>query len=92
MRIGHRGPRRCWSWLSAAPVAVAGEKSGTVVAVIQSSEATGTAGRRMLVTSGPVYQGDNIRTGARGEAQIRLMDNTRLVVGPNSLMVVDDLL
>ena len=42
------------------------------------------------MTSGPVYQGDNIRTGARGEAQIRLMDNTRLVVGPNSLMVVDD--
>ena len=76
--------------LCGAPVAVAAETSGTVVAVIQQSEATGTAGRRMLVTSGPVYQGDNIRTGARGEAQIKLRDNTRLVVGPNSLMVVDD--
>ncbi len=77
-------------FLCGAPVAVAAETSGTVVAVIQQSEATGTAGRRMLVTSGPVYQGDNIRTGARGEAQIKLRDNTRLVVGPNSLMVVDD--
>jgi hypothetical protein len=76
--------------LCGVPVAVAAETSGTVVAVIQQSEATGTAGRRMLVTSGPVYQGDNIRTGARGEAQIKLRDNTRLVVGPNSLMVVDD--
>jgi uncharacterized membrane protein YgcG len=67
----------------------AGEPSGTVVAVIPASDASGATGTRMLVTRGPVYMGDRIHTGPRGEAQIELADNTRLVVGPNSSMVVD---
>ena len=75
--------------LAASSEVLAAEPSGTVVAVVQSSEAAGAAGTRRLVTRGPVYMGDTIRTGARGEAQIQLADDTRLVVGPNSSMVVD---
>jgi hypothetical protein len=69
--------------------AQAAEPSGTVVAVVPASQASGSAGTRMLVTTGPVYMGDVITTSAGGEAQIQLADDTRLVVGPNSRMVVD---
>ena len=67
----------------------AAEPSGTVVAVVPASDASGAMGSRMLVTRGPVYMGDRIHTGPVGEAQIELADNTRLVVGPNSSVVVD---
>ncbi len=75
--------------LAAGNDAWAAGASGTAIAVAQASQAIGAAGTRMLVTSGPVYMGDTIRTGASGEAQIRFADDTRLVVGPNSSMVVD---
>lgn len=63
--------------------------SGVAIAVIQSSEADGETGRRMLAAEAPVFSGDRIITGPDGEAQIRFRDNTRLVVGPNSLMTID---
>jgi hypothetical protein len=63
--------------------------SGTAIAVIQSSEAEGAGGRRPLATEGPVFSGDRILTGNIGEAQLRFRDGTRLVVGPNSSMVLD---
>lgn len=75
--------------LVAGPQARAADPSGTAVAVVQSSEAIGPAGRRTLVPAGPVFMGDTIRTSAGGEAQIQLADKTRLVVGPNSSLVVD---
>jgi hypothetical protein len=67
----------------------AASPSGTAIAVIQSSEADGESGRRMLAAEAPVFSGDRIITGPAGEAQIRFRDNTRLVVGPNSLMTID---
>jgi hypothetical protein len=67
----------------------AAEQSGIAVAVVQMSEVDGATGRKVLRASAPVFQGDIIKTGAVGEAQIRLLDETRLVVGPNSLMVID---
>ncbi len=72
---------------SAAPAI---EKSGIAIAVVQATSAAGEAGDRTLVADAPVFMGDVIRTGAKGEAQIRLLDDTRLVVGPNSYMTVDD--
>jgi hypothetical protein len=41
------------------------------------------------MTEAPIYMGDGIRTGSAGEAQIRFRDNTRLVVGRNSSIVID---
>ncbi len=75
--------------MAAGTGAKAADPSGTVVAVVQATQASDAAGTRTLVATGPVYMGDTIRTGAVGEAQIRLADDTRLVVGPNSSMVVD---
>jgi hypothetical protein len=68
----------------------AGSKpSGVVLAVVQQSEADGETGRRILVTEGPVFAGDKVITGPSGEAQVRFRDNTKLVIGPNSVMVID---
>jgi hypothetical protein len=65
------------------------QPSGMVVAVIQSSQADGVGGRRALSVQAPVYSGDRILTGSVGETQVRFRDNTRLVVGPNSSMMID---
>jgi hypothetical protein len=62
---------------------------GVVLAVVQQSEVDSTTGRRTLMVETPVYSGDRIITGPSGEAQIRFRDNTRLVVGPNSTMIID---
>lgn len=62
---------------------------GVVLAVVQQSEVDSATGRRTLMVETPVYSGDRIITGPAGEAQIRFRDNTRLVVGPNSTMVID---
>ena len=65
------------------------EASGTAIAVVQATEALGETGKRILQTQGPVFSGDQIVTGPSGEAQVRFMDDTKLVVGPNSKMVID---
>jgi hypothetical protein len=65
--------------------------SGSVVAVIQQANAVGSpTGKRMLDVAAPVYIGDQIQTGDIGEAQLRFRDSTKLVVGPNSNLVIDD--
>lgn len=67
----------------------AAQPSGLVLAVIQQSEADGTTGKRVLTVTAPVFAGDKIVTGPVGEAQVKFRDNTKLVVGPNSAMVID---
>src|SRR5689334_949495 len=68
----------------------ADEPSGAAVAVLQSAEAAGSgSGRRVLQINGPVFMGDRLKTGAVGEAQLQFRDNTKLVVGPNSQLVID---
>ena len=43
----------------------------------------------MLMEEAAVFSGDKIITGPAGSAQVRFRDDTKLVVGPNSVMVVD---
>ena len=78
----------CLLWTAGFAAAVE-EPSGTTVAVVPAAAASGTSGRRILEVKGPVFMGDRVQTGASGEAQIEFRDNTRLVVGPNSLMTID---
>jgi hypothetical protein len=63
--------------------------SGTVLAVIQQAEVDSQTGKAVLAPAAPIYPGDKINTGPVGQAQIRFMDDTKLVVGPNSSMVID---
>ena len=75
---------------SAATMApVRAEPSGIVIAVVQQSEADGDTGRRVLMQEAAVFSGDRIITGPSGEAQVKFRDDTKLVVGPNSQMIID---
>ena len=65
------------------------EPSGKTVAVVPSAAARGSTGQRILRVQGPIFMGDRVQTGRVGEAQILFRDNTKLVVGPNSLMTID---
>lgn len=65
------------------------QPSGTAIAVVQQAQVDGQSGRLTLQVEAPVFSGDRIETGPGGEAQIIFRDNTRLVVGPSSSMVID---
>ncbi len=67
------------------PVAAATPPSGVAVAVVQQADANG----RVLRQDAAVFSGDAIVTGPVGQAQIKFRDNTKLVVGPNSRLVID---
>jgi hypothetical protein len=66
------------------------EPSGSAVSVATRADAAGPGGTRTLTAPGDVFQGDVISTSPRGQAQIRFVDDTRFVVGPNSRVAIDD--
>ena len=72
-----------------APLDARSEPSGLVIAVVQSATVNRQTGRMILQPEAPVYSGDQIATNTSGLVQITFRDNTRLVVGPNSNMVID---
>jgi hypothetical protein len=65
----------------------AAEPMGQVVAVEGRPLATGTGGSRPLSAGADVFEGDTI-TVTSGNVQLRLDDDTRLVVGPSSRLVL----
>lgn len=69
--------------------ALADGPSGTVLAVVQSANIDTTTGKVVIQPAQPVFSGDRVETGPVGSAQIKFRDNTKLVVGPNSSMVID---
>lgn len=75
--------------IGASNAAIALDPSGTAVDVVPATAASGAGGSRALADNGPVFMGDVVATGARGSAQIKFVDNTKLVVGPNSQVTID---
>ncbi len=71
-----------------APVANA-QPDGVVLAVVQQAVIDAKTGKTTLMPANPVYSGDRIVTGQIGNAQIKFRDDTKLVVGPNSALVID---
>jgi hypothetical protein len=69
--------------------AEAATQIGKVVAVGGSPSASGPGGDRKLKAGASVFEDDKITVGGGGNAQILLNDNTRLVVGPSSSLVLD---
>jgi hypothetical protein len=61
---------------------------GKVFAKSGSPSASGPGGNRGLAAGSPVYEDDKIVTGG-GNVQIIFVDDTKLVVGPNSTLVID---
>lgn len=73
-----------------APAAFAAEKNiGKALAVVDHASAQGQVGKRTLSVGAPVYLGDHVTTDAKGTAQLLFKDGTRMVVGPNSELVLD---
>lgn len=75
---------------ASAPGSEAATADGTVVAVVQSAEVDGQTGKLVLMPEAQVFSGDRIITGTVGQAQVKFRDETKLVVGPNSMLVVDE--
>ncbi len=65
------------------------EPSGTAIRVDPAVNASGVTGPRLLVLEGAVFMGDEIVANPNGLAQIRFIDNTRIVIGPNSRLRID---
>jgi hypothetical protein len=65
------------------------EPSGHAVAVDPAVNGAGPGGRRLIELEGAVFMGDEIVASAVGLAQIRFIDDTRLVIGPNSRLKID---
>jgi hypothetical protein len=76
--------------LTVAPHAMAADPSGTVIAMVPAVEANGAVGKRRLSVNANIFMGDSIATGAVGEVQIRLADDTKLVLGPRSALFIDE--
>ena len=76
----------------AAGPARALEPSGHAVKVDPAVNATGPGGERLIELQGAVFMGDQIVAGSHGLAQIKFIDETRLVVGPNSRLTIDTFL
>jgi hypothetical protein len=70
--------------------AIAAEPAGEAVAVIDQAEVEGEVGERDLVAGMGVFLGEKVLTDNGGEAQLLFRDGTRLVVGPNSSLVLDN--
>jgi hypothetical protein len=72
-----------------ATAASAGQQAGSAVAVLQATNVVGAGASRVLQVKGDVFMGDRVETGKGGQAQLLFLDNTRMVVGPNSQLVID---
>lgn len=72
-----------------AQPAKATDPSGHAVKVDPAVNASGPGGRRLIELQGAVFMGDEIVASSVGLAQIIFIDDTRLVVGPNSRLKID---
>jgi hypothetical protein len=89
---------RVVSFVTAAAVslsfttALAAEGVGEAMAVIDAASVSGQIGERVLAVGSRVFIGDLVATDAAGEAQLLFADGTRMVVGPNSSLVIEEFL
>src|SRR5690606_34683041 len=60
--------------------------------VDQDARAETRAEMKVLQVGSDIFIGDRVITDARGLVQIRFSDTSRLVVGPNSALVIEDYL
>ena len=72
--------------------ALAVEGIGEAMAVIDAASVSGQTGSRTLAVGSTVFVGELVETDDIGEAQLLFSDGTRMVVGPNSSLVIDELL
>jgi len=72
-----------------ASSATANEFAGTAVTVSQQANLTNGEGSQAMEQGMPVAMGDKIKTDSNGQVELIFTDETKLVVGPNSSMVIE---
>lgn len=73
-----------------APAQAAGGV-GEAMEVIDKASASGQVGERKLAVGSKVFVGDTVTTDANGRVQLRFGDGTRMIVGSDSTLVIDEL-
>ncbi len=76
----------------AAPLPALGAAAGSALGVNQAAAAARQGERLTLVVGADIFIGDRVETGPRGQVQILFADDTELVVGPSSALVIEDYL
>lgn len=80
------------AFLVAGVVSAWAAGSGTALGVKPEAEADTAGSVRTLTVGADIFIGDNVTTGPKGQVQIKFSDNTELVVGPNSALLIEDYL
>jgi FecR-like protein len=70
--------------------AVLADKVGITVDADETVRATGGSAARIVISNTSIFRNDRLRANASGNAQIRLIDGTKIVVGPNADVKIDD--
>ncbi|HSM40740.1 MAG TPA: FecR domain-containing protein [Afifellaceae bacterium] len=65
------------------------EFAGTAVTVSQQANLSNGEGSQAMTQGMPVAMGDKIKTDSNGQVELIFTDDTKLVVGPNSQMVIE---
>ena len=78
--------------LAAPTLAHAEGGSGTAQGVNPLADAQLDGATRTLLVGSDIFIGDLVETGPKGQVQILFADKTRLVVGPQSALKIDDYL
>lgn len=78
--------------MAAAPSLALAAAAGNAVGVKQQAGAAIDGETRTLVVGADLFIGDLVETGPRGQVQILFGDNTELVVGPSSALMIEDYL
>ena len=78
--------------LAFAGAAFAAGSAGTAVGVDPAASDVAASGTRTLVVGADVAMGDRIVTGPSGQVQLIFNDDTHLVVGPSSALVIESYL
>jgi hypothetical protein len=81
-----------WAAMIGMPLAATIVDTGKAVGVAPSAVAQGNGGSRTLIVGADVALGEKVTTGRTGQVQLIFTDDTHLVVGPNSALVIESYL
>lgn len=76
--------------MAGGQVASAAELAGETTAVETTATAADAEKTRVLIAKSQIYVGELIKTDESGVAQLQFLDETRMVVGPNSQLTIDE--
>lgn len=77
---------------SLGPPALAEDPAGNAVAVIQQASVDRDGGSSVIAAGDGIFMGQTLITGNAGQVQVLFSDQTRLVVGPHSSLLVSNYL